>query len=409
MRVVYNGIDLNVLETYEFVAEPVYDDTQTDYLYTRYSITVRAIINGQADIDSGFGAGGRAWRNGPVMTYARNGVLVVPATNNLPGPPAFVNTYPGFRNVPPGPGNDRPNPYVPFVPGLVGGRPAPGTGPGSEPGTSLPATPRLFSVVPTAPTNTATTHDAIRYRLTTPRGQLFIFAGPQDGAALVEMMLASPTRAVPGGTAPPCDAKNGPIPRLLAVHQAFGDATTLLVDFSVETYVNENEQNGTNTNNADRTAGLLSNRFTQSNEITKDGFTNILTEGTAIFRTDRLYTLATNPDAIRDSLFMPIPLGFCREAIRVTGLSDTTGVRYSYVDIQQPVNYPAGQAVHSSSISAVHRQAMVTGDVLKGALNAYERFLGIRANKHFGDSSKDNVKNPRPPEANEPYSPPPGP
>lgn len=407
MRLVYNGVDMQVIETHEFVGEPVYDDTGTDYLYTRYSITVRAIINGQSDIflgrtspiDAGGPRAGTRYQNGPVMSYMLGSARVNPVINNLPNG-GFVNATTGFRNTGAGgfPG-DRPNPFVPTGSGVQGGYANAGDKaqaifPTGEPGTTVPTTQLLFTVVP-APVTTNITHTAVRYRLTTPRGQLFVFSGPlAGGGGPVEMMLASPDLFSP------TDAKNGPIPRLFSITQALGDANTLMVDFSIETYVNESGDNGgaiPGTSPGRTPPGLVSNRFSQIHTVGPDGYTSVSTIGTAIFRTDLLNTIiatslipgtppinsGTNPDVIRDRLFMPIPVGFVRENITVIGLPDATGVRYQYTDVQQAVNFPAGYYAKAASISAVHRQALSRGDVLKGVLATYERVLGIEAQKNF--------------------------
>ncbi len=206
------------------------------------------------------------------------------------------------------------------------------------------------------------------------------------------MMLASPVLS--GGVPAPCDARNGPFPRLFSVHQAFGDANTLLIDFSVETFVNEAWANGVdNSGTRDRTRGMVSNRFKQIHRVTKDGYSTIATTGTAIFRVDALMAAGAfgNPDMIRDSLFMPIPVGFTREDITVEGLPEAFGVRYQYADVQTPVNFSGGQSARAASIAVVHRQAISSGDILGGALSAYERITGIRANKHIADSNKDET------------------
>lgn len=406
MRVIYNGIDLGVQETHEFSAECVLDDAGVDYLFTRYTIVVRAVVNGAAEVfreqtatrwatpgqggTPGTGSAGTVpaerpyqFRNGPVMSYrfGSQNSFDGPVGGPVPGPvpPGTAGTtLPTYRVGGSGPravGLDprqspmNPTDSVAAELGVVPGRS----------GLSAGVNNRLRVVV-AEPTPAALTYQAVRHRLTTPRGRLFVFAGGWAPGAVSDLILQSP---LPDDRV---DCNNGPKPRILSIVQAFGDATTFLVDFAVETYINEAELNGA----ADVTA-LLSNRFSQRHDIV-DGWTAVTTTGTAIYRTDYVYRLPQSPDAKRPVLFMPIPAGFRREPISVRGRDDVCGVDYEYTDRQVPVNFVAGPYARAASISAVHRQAIVTdGDVLQGALTAYERVLGMRANRHIANAARGDV------------------
>lgn len=347
MQITYNGIDMGVTELYAFDAQAVFDDSGVDYLYTRFEIVVRALINGQVLVNNG-----GANQNGPFVSYA------------------FGDLEQTISQ-----GGARPTPEIPVIPSAFGEIPD-GVGILQAPRSRL----REVISKPNAP---PLTHQAVRHRLSTPRGKLFVFgSAPNDPAATSRAritMLESPTDADT-----PCDCKNGPFPKVLSVHTALGDATTLMVDFAVETYVNESSTNGVGL------AGtLLSNRFAQTQVIDDAGYTTILTGGVAIFRTDRLYSQLESPDQRRPLLFLPIPNGFVRENIQVRGREDVTGVEYSFRDVQVPVNFPAGAYARAAKITALHRQAIVTNmDVLEGALNTYERVLGLKANKYFADQDR---------------------
>lgn len=340
MRIIYNGVDLFAVDTHEFTAEPVYDDTGTDYLYTRYSIVVTAMVNGQLRTPS-------------------------PTLNNLSMSYDFVGPEAGA--TPP-----VTRPPSPFVGALV---------PGAADGIDVAPTsaPRGITFVAVG---TPLTHAAVRHRLTTPRAPLYVFSGPgmESGnppvggfgapQAPAQLFLTSP--AAPYEV----DAKNGPFPKLLGVTSAVGDAQTLMVEFAVETYVNEAKEN-----NARPYSSLLSNRWKQSHAFGKDGYVTIVTEGTAIFRTDVVYNEDTSPDVARQIIFMPVPYGFVREVDDVSTREDVTGIYYRYRDTQQSVNFVAGPFIGAAEITAVHRQA-VTSDVnlLPAAVALAERAMNMLLN-----------------------------
>lgn len=319
MRVIYDGIDMLAIETLGFSAEPVYDDTVTDYLYTRFWLHVVALVNGDVSplpIVM------------PAMQYNFTGGVAPPAPVSRRAPSA---------------------PRAAIAPGGADGLDV-----GAQVGQSR-------DVVFAPATGAPLTHAAVRHRLSIPRAPLFVFAGggfeannPPAGFApprlpLAEMILASPVAPFS------VDCKNGPIPRKFDVTAALGDAMTFVVEFEIETYVNEAVENNERPNSL-----LLSNRWKQSHAVARDGFTTVATEGLALFRTDLVYQLDTSPDVERPVLFMPIPRGFTREIDYVEGREDVTGVAYRYTDTQQPSNFVAGPFVGAADVTAVHEQSVVS-------------------------------------------------
>ncbi len=339
MRCVYNGVDLGVIETHYFNWESVYDDTATDYLYSKVSFACRALVNGIASV--------HRLDNGPFVNY-------------------------GFASQSSG-GTDTlsARTAVPFVP-----RP---TATNTEALDRVPLS-RLRAIVrdPAAggnPNSTAVSHQAVRYRLSVPRRPLYVFWGDANPvhASPSVLFLQSPLEQYA------TDCKNGPTPRLLSVVEALGDANTLMVDWACETYINENQLNDVN-----QTRALVSNRFSQTHAVGQDGYTTVTTEGVAVFRTDLTYRLGESPDDSRNVLFMPIPRGFVREILYCRGRADVTGVEYGYADKQVSVNFVAGPYVKAAEISCVHQQAVTTDiDVFGTALGTYERALSIAANRNF--------------------------
>lgn len=375
MRVIYNGVDLMAIQTHIAAWEPIYDDTGTDYLYTRVDFGCRGIINGMASVVEGFPTPVMDYGFGGTNTTLRTGSAFSSATSPAPAPPQPRADGP-YRSPKPTPtAND----------GLFVSNPS-----------------KLREIVRNPPEgfDTRVTHEAIRHRLLTPRGKLYIFWGsgmetgtppvgssepPKGQVTDASQFYNQPTNRTfasvfvesPFGAAV-CDCKNGPTPKGFNIVSAHGDAMSLLVDWQVEAYINEADLNGVTPINA-----LVSNRFAQTHEVV-GGYTTITTEGTAIFRTDLVYSgnPPLNPDSIRASLFMPIGQGFVREAIDVRGMPDTTGVHYSYRDKQESVNFVAGPYVKAQSISVVHRQAVSSrADILSASpLQIYERVMGLKAN-----------------------------
>lgn len=361
MRVIYNGVDLMVQETVRYDMEPVYDDSGTDYLYTRHIGVFRALVNGGAHVIFGTLVNGVFTRNGPFISYTNAG-----STISTPDPTG------GVRQLRPA---DMTIPRPSWTANNVGSMP-------TGVGTSEARKSTYAEVVP-APNAAIYSTIEIRRRLMMPRGNLTILGGgwgvaPGAVVAPFEVLLASP---IPGMMT---DCKNGPSPRVLSITQALGDATTFVVEFAIETYVNEAESIG-----VQNTGPLLSNRFSQTQTILDDGSTVVNTQGQALFRTDFLIALRQSPDTHRPVLFLPIPIGFVRGNISVRGMEDVTGVQYSFMDKQVPVNFAAGPYAKAAHIAAVHRQAITAGDdILKGALATYERILGLTVNRRFAAASE---------------------
>lgn len=379
MRILYRGIDMGVIETHLFECESVYDDSGVDYLFTRATMVVRAIINGQSEVLTPNVKDGVRPFNGPPISYAyasgkrkdpkppksRNprspGDILLngdDTNGNIGAPGAIIigilnrpsDVAPQFRRAP----------TEPWLPPL------------RDRGLDIAEASKLREIV-RVPNVAPLTHQTIRHRLLTPRGKLWVFSGLGQ-----EIGVPAPGTDAPPGTgfllleAPlpgaVTDCKNGPLPKSLAIYAAVGDSNTFLVDWGCECYFNEG------TLNSVASAGmLLSNRFRQSHSVDEDGYTTVSVDGSAVFRTDAVYKAEENPDAFRSALFMPIPQGFTRVIDHVTGRDDVTGVDYAYKDKQVPVNFVAGPYCQAARISAVHRQSITSRtDVFGGALSAYQ-------------------------------------
>lgn len=381
MQIVYNGVGMSVMqETWQYEMASISDDSQVDYLFTRHAMVCRSVVNGAVDIWRGQFIGGRWFRNGPAITFVRGNFgssegiseprFVPPIARNsqVSNPvPLFYGDIPGVANVPPGTGID-------------------GQAPGSF-GTNL------VEVV-SVPNRATLTIEVIRQRLMSPRGKLFVLTVDSEAfnavpSFLTPYLLESPE---PGMV---CDAKNGPFPKVLSIDRVHGNDETFIITFAVETYKTEAFKNGVST------AGvLLSNRFTQTAATDDRSFTTLFTEGKAIFRTDLLYAQNRSPDELRSILMLKIPQGFQRENIQVTGLPDVTGVAYQFADRQLPVQFPGGPASGAQKIVAVHRSAIINNNqILQGALAAYDRVLGLAANKRIAEGDPNPANKNKTPKA----------
>lgn len=153
-----------------------------------------------------------------------------------------------------------------------------------------------------------TTDVAIRHYLSQPRCRLRYVVGDVT-------VVESPA---PGQFV---DAANGPTPRSWEAVKV--TERTWHIRFRVETTVVEC---GTTE------SGLLSNRWSMAHSIGDDRLTTIVTEGVAVFRTDRLAQVGRNADFFRDRLIPPAPQGFRRMRINIVVNPVGNIIQYSVVD-----------------------------------------------------------------------------
>ncbi len=91
---------------------------------------------------------------------------------------------------------------------------------------------------------------------------------------------------------------------------------------------------------------------------------------------------------------MPVPGGFTRQQIEVTGSPDGTSVEYSYIDVQQPVNFVMGRYIHATQIEATHRQSIECGtpDALRAGIDLYDRYTNLRNNLAWRQQMIDQAR-----------------
>lgn len=209
-------------------------------------------------------------------------------------------------------------------------------------------------------TNPALTDTVIRHWLSIPRRQLVI-----RGAATT--LLRSPKVGMV------CDAKDGPFVETYDVKEVFGDSRTFIVYFQVTTYLNECEES------EGISAALLSNRWSQYHELDPDHGLTIVTSGDAYFRTDLVRTLNINPDILRPFLFLPIPVGYQREHIKVWFPGSVGHLKYEMIDVQKSDHFVAGQEVAASHIQATYREALQSDpDLVQTMLDGVDKYYQVK-------------------------------
>ena len=359
MRIVYNGVAIDVLTLDEFSYDVVLDDSQTDVLYNRVRVLCSGMVNGQRDVREAAGPpisytdfGVTEERQRGAARLRPDGMPEPPAASAVP-PDQEVNRKVGAAD-PLSPSFLRTNPYK--IPPL------------KEPAFAKDRRP-VEEIVP-GPANPILTMKLIEKRLTDPRGKLFVYAGTAD--AEDNVLLRSPLN-----WSDHCDAKNGPKPTHFSITSSFGDGVTFFVQFGVETYLNTKQKNQYGLFGDEDP--LLSNRFSMVHALDEASWLTMRVQGTAVFDTGKLHKYAANPDSYRANLFLPIPWGFVRKNIVVEGEPDMSAVHYEFEDQQQPVHFPAGPYAQAAHIEAEHRQYILCDDaVLDGAIQSYEGYLNRR-------------------------------
>jgi hypothetical protein len=340
MKIIYNGISIEIVKVQEISRQSVYDDSGTDYLYTKWSINVTGLIEGKAAL-AAIGMGGMTWTN--------------------------TNTPPiGLLS-----------PVVPVTPLAASG--------------PLPISPAATIAAPAglanAPNRPIKTDAAIRHSLSIPRRMLQIVSDAVAAGAPAEILLQSPPISLPPATNAVCDCKNGPHPIAVVVDSVFGDANMFGVTFQVETYVNEDTFNGR------LPTVLLSNRFSCRHDINENSFMTRYVNGVAIFRADYTWpggpNPAVNPDSLRGAMMLPIPLGCERNDMKTESSRDGLQVTYSFTDVHKHGHFVGGTLCGAARITASHEQTVTNDqDLWRTVKGAYNEVLNWR---FLQDSHKDRI------------------
>jgi hypothetical protein len=300
-RIIYDGIELQIVHTNEISRESVYSEDGIDYLYTKWIIDVICQFNPGA------------------TSYNQPGI----SGGNL----NTLRPTPQFGNTP------------------------------------------------------AWTDISIRHVLSQPRKALMVISGNL-------FVLRSPATGLTTGSIPILpDAAQGPFPRVFDVKQLHGDRTWA-VHFRVETAVNECPQNSDVTESQAATQRvILSHRWKKYLTTDDDYLATVVTEGTAVFRSDVLADLGTFPDNYRLQLFAQVPPNFQRGPIHVIPESDGVTFHYQTTDTEKAFN--TGTGCPATRIEAYQTSGFVDNQSLARrianyALSEGTEFMGAGLEGPFG-------------------------
>jgi hypothetical protein len=126
------------------------------------------------------------------------------------------------------------------------------------------------------------------------------------------------------------DANNGPLPTYVKVYKIIGN--TILVDFAIECWTLACE-NGQSSSPGEPINPIISNRWSQTQEVDENGLSTITTNGKFVIAG----SAGVNPDTLRNSIFplTRISAGFTREKQEFTISSDETEYTYTIVDAEK--------------------------------------------------------------------------
>jgi hypothetical protein len=136
-----------------------------------------------------------------------------------------------------------------------------------------------------------------------------------------------------GSNGAQADVRGGPFPQSCDIVQVNGCAT-FMIRFVIKCYTIDCP-------NANSASAIISNRWTQEEDLDEQHRSTIVTSGRMTFRADRLHDDDGNglgPDAFRAAGLPLIPKGFKRERIHVTVTEDGLHLAYVTVDRQQMLN-----------------------------------------------------------------------
>lgn len=233
-------------------------------------------------------------------------------------------------------------------------------------------------------TSPVITDRTIRHWMSVPRRTLIVSDGTNE-------LIRSPK-----GANLTCDAKSGPFVETFSIVESMGNARSFIVHFQVTTYLNECEES------EGRYAALVGNRYSQHHELDTNYGLTIVTTGTAYFRTDLIQSFQRLPDVLRPYLLLPIPVGFKREQIQITGSSDGGRLDYSFVDVEKSDQFVAwqddnGEHIGATNIEVNYKEALLSSNeplqTMADAVNSYyDLKWKINSDKHVNTTKEGSPK-----------------
>lgn len=170
----------------------------------------------------------------------------------------------------------------------------------------------------------------LQNRLLVPRKRLILWAYSKQTGGLVRW-LESPR---PGFTV---DATVGPLPLSCDIVSTAGEGPTKAVMFfQIQTDLPPCPVG------SDRF--VLSHRWEVSHTHDEDNYLTRVTEGTIVFHAGIRDALALNPDAVRNQLIHPVPIGYERKVPSVRQSGDGTTIKYTITDTDPKIMFSPGDS-----------------------------------------------------------------
>ena len=326
----YNGVNLQMVSLDRVLREPVYDPSNTDLLYIKWTIAATCIYSPGGWPHATALVGGPD-KQEPGLPQGPTYNLVSPA-----GVPGNIKTERSTLGNEPVMATGT-QPTMPNDPGDTS-RPTGGSDTGAPPTGQFPLSrgPVAGSqqLPPGSPpveqeTRAYMTDTELRTRLWLPRRQLRI-GWPKDdnpvGPAGWWLVAPAANRLV--------DPANGPFPVAVDVVDMGGEGVTFGVSIQIVAHTPATPED----------VLVLSHRWEMTHVHDDSGYLTRIIDGIIIFNGAEVNASGVQPDWLRNQFFMPIPLGFRRYLDPVTASPDGLTIRYRIRDVDQTVVFDPGDS-----------------------------------------------------------------
>jgi hypothetical protein len=323
----YNGVPLQMVSLDRVLREPVYDPSNTDLLYIKWTIAATCVFSPNGWPHATATGGNRT----PAAPAAPQVSLNTLKTAGGPGDPYSLLEL--ARGTPPATQSGGTDTFNNNGPGLGG--PVPG-GPVASSGTI-----DHTSFGPGVPPPNFTPHPAgnpesvgyitdteLRTRLWLPRKKLKIGWPAHGPGGQTGWWLVAPAdgRRV--------DPANGPFPLALDVVEMAGEGLTFGVHYQIAVHTPATKED----------LLVLSHRWEMTHVHDDNHYLTRITDGVVVFNGAEVDASGVSPDWLRNQFFLPIPLGFRRYLEPVTESPDGLTIRYRIRDVDETVVFSPGDS-----------------------------------------------------------------
>jgi hypothetical protein len=211
---------------------------------------------------------------------------------------------------------------------------------------------------------------SVRHALEQPRAQLLITNVGDTNDPLITV-VESPASGFS------VDCNNGPKPGLVRVSNFHG-ARTWYIHWTCETWIHECPDE-------DSIDGpILSNRYSQEDQIDEQWLSTRVTTGVTVFRTDILYDAGQTADDFRSLVIPPTPRGFQRKRINVTIVPNLNALHWSVTDQEMMYDKGDTQATNTfiTEVQGTYGiSSLATDQGIPGGQSLGHLFIRIKGDK----------------------------